>query len=97
MPILVHVADHRSGVRVVGIDEHDSVAAARAFSESVSADYPSLVDPHSKLLMKLPMLPQAAVPSTLFIDAEGKVAACVIGPITALELVSVLARIREAT
>jgi thiol-disulfide isomerase/thioredoxin len=97
MPILVRAAEHTSGVRVVGVDERDSVTAARALSSSLGATYPSLVDPHSTLLMRLPMLPQDAVPSTLFIDAHGKVAASVIGPITAKELRSVLSRIRATT
>ncbi len=40
------------------------------------------------------MLPHNAIPSTLFIDGQGGVAASVVGPITSQELTSVLSRVR---
>jgi len=79
MPVLVHAAGR--SLHVVGIDERDSATSARRFATSLGAHYPSLADPQGKLLGRLRMLPQTGVPSTVFLDREGRVAARVIGPI----------------
>jgi thiol-disulfide isomerase/thioredoxin len=79
MPVLVHAAG--TSLRVVGIDERDSARSARTFATSRGARYPSLADPQGKLLGRLRMLPQTGVPSTVFLDREGRVAARVIGPV----------------
>jgi thiol-disulfide isomerase/thioredoxin len=98
MPLLARAAsDHGSELQILGLDERDRSSSARAFRASVGATYPSLVDPASRLLMKLPMLPHDAVPSSLFIDSHGKVAARVIGPMTSQQLTSVLTRLRAAS
>jgi thiol-disulfide isomerase/thioredoxin len=95
MPILARAARrHGSALLVLGIDERDSDTAARRFSSSLGATYPSLVDRDSRLLMKLPMVPQNAIPSTVFLDGDGGVAAWVVGPVTSVELASVISRIR---
>jgi thiol-disulfide isomerase/thioredoxin len=79
MPVLVHAAG--KSLRVVGIDERDSASSARTFASSRGARYPSLADPQGTLLGHLRMLPQTGVPSTLFLDREGRVAARVVGPL----------------
>lgn len=86
-----------SGLLVVGLDERDRASSARTFSSSLGATYPSLVDTDSQLLTRLPMLPHNALPSSLFIDGEGKIAAVAVGPITSLQLTSVLSRLEEAS
>jgi thiol-disulfide isomerase/thioredoxin len=68
-------------IRVVGIDERDHSGSARAFVASRGVTYPSLSDPDGRLLASLPMLPQTGVPSTLFLDRRGRVAARVVGPV----------------
>lgn len=78
MPRLAHAA---GVIRVVGIDERDHSGSALAFAASRGATYPSLSDPDGKLLARLPMLPQTGVPSTLFLDRRGRVAARVVGPV----------------
>jgi thiol-disulfide isomerase/thioredoxin len=79
MPVLARTAG--ASITVVGIDERDSSRSARAFAASRRATYPSLFDPDGKLLARLSMLPQAGVPSTLFLDRHGRVAARVVGPV----------------
>jgi thiol-disulfide isomerase/thioredoxin len=79
MPVLARAAGAR--LRVVGIDERDSATSARRFATSRGASYPSLSDPDGKLLAQLRMLPQTGVPSTLFLDRDGRIAARVIGPV----------------
>jgi thiol-disulfide isomerase/thioredoxin len=71
------------GVRFVGIDTRDNVAAARAFVRNFDIPYPSLVDRDGQLLAEfVHLVPISAVPSTVVIDADGRVAAKVIGRVT---------------
>jgi thiol-disulfide isomerase/thioredoxin len=68
-------------VRFVGIDEEDRPEAARSFAAAVGAGYPHLVDPDGSLLARIPLVPSTAIPSTVVIDQEGRVAARVIGAV----------------
>ncbi|CAL9275463.1 TlpA family protein disulfide reductase [Streptomyces rochei] len=66
------------GVQFVGINTRDtSVGPARAFEEEFGVSYPSLYDPAGKLMLRFEKgtLNPQAIPSTLIIDREGKVAA----------------------
>ena len=71
-PALVRVARSTatSGVRFVGIDEHDQPAAAADFVRSVRSPYPHLVDDGHLLAAVGRWLPQA-VPGSLVIDRSG--------------------------
>ncbi|WGX96396.1 TlpA disulfide reductase family protein [Nocardioides sp. L-11A] len=75
-------------VRFVGINVRDNDAAARAFEASYGIAYPSLTtDTSSDALLAFgPSLPPSAVPSTLVVDADGRLAARVIGPVDASTL-----------
>jgi thiol-disulfide isomerase/thioredoxin len=79
MPVLARATGSR--LRVVGIDERDSSRSARRFATSRGATYPSLADPDGTLLAQLRMLPQTGVPSTVFLDRRGRIAARVVGPV----------------
>ncbi|MEU3899383.1 TlpA disulfide reductase family protein [Streptomyces sp. NPDC045251] len=66
------------GVQFLGINTRDtSVGPARAFEEEFGVSYPSLYDPAGKLLLRFEKgtLNPQAIPSTLIVDREGKVAA----------------------
>ncbi|MEU6350200.1 TlpA disulfide reductase family protein [Streptomyces sp. NPDC047072] len=66
------------GVQFVGINTRDtSVANARAFEQDYDVSYQSLYDPTGKLMLRFKKgtLNPQAVPSTLVIDREGKIAA----------------------
>ena len=70
-------------VRFVGIDTRDSDAAARAFVENVGLTYPNIVDPDGVLLLAFKgNLNPNAIPSTLVLDRQGRVAARVVGEVT---------------
>ena len=88
MPVLVHAAGR--SLRVVGIDERDSAGSARAFAASRGARYPNLADPQGELLSHLRMLPRTGVPSTVFLDRQGRVAARVVGPVDSHILARIL-------
>jgi thiol-disulfide isomerase/thioredoxin len=68
-----------SQVRFVGIDEQDKPAAAQSFASAAGTTYPHLVDPDGSLLARIPLVPSTAIPSTVVIDQEGRIAARVIG------------------
>ncbi|GAA1604845.1 TlpA family protein disulfide reductase [Kribbella catacumbae] len=67
-------------VRFVGIDTRDNSAAAQAFVRSFDITYPSVVDTDGQVLLAFRrVLPVNAVPATLILDRDGRVAARVIG------------------
>lgn len=96
-PALAAVARSTAGqgVKFVGIDENDEDAAATAFLARIGSSYPNLADPQGRLLASLRMLPPA-VPSSLVIDPQGRVAARVIGPTTEAGMTALLATVRSA-
>ena len=79
------------GVVFVGIDTKDSDAAAQAFVERFGIDYPSVVDTDgSKQLLFRDNLPPSAIPSTLVIDRQGRVAARAIGEVDRSRLLGLI-------
>src|SRR5689334_2133988 len=84
MPELVKAAaskDHPAAY--VGINIRDSgKAAAEAFVRRFGVPYPSVFDPSGKALLAFAgTLSPRTVPSTVVLDAEGRIAAAVIGPL----------------
>jgi thiol-disulfide isomerase/thioredoxin len=70
------------GVQFVGLNTRDSTEPAQAFVERFGLDYPSIVDTDgSRQLLFRDSLPPAAIPSTLVIDRQGRVAARAIGEV----------------
>jgi len=71
------------GVQFVGINIRDDRAAARAFERRFGITYPSVFDPAARLLLQFrTTLPPNAIPSTIVVDRQGKVAARVVGGTT---------------
>ncbi len=83
-PVLKRVSEEtqKLGVRFVGINVRDNDAAARAFEDSYGIEYPSITtDTSSDAVLAFgPALPPSAVPSTLVVDAQGRLAARIVGP-----------------
>lgn len=68
------------GVRFVGIDTRDSETAAKEFVARYGITYPNLPDPDGQLQLAFrDTLPPQSIPSTIFIDAQGRVAARILG------------------
>jgi thiol-disulfide isomerase/thioredoxin len=82
-PILRRVSDETAarGVRFVGINVRDNDASARAFERRYKITYPSIVtaDSGEALLAFGSKLPPNAVPSTMVVDQQGRLAARIIG------------------
>ena len=78
------------GVRFVGLDIRDNDAAARAFQTEFKITYPSLPTDGAALLAFHGAAPAAAVPTTLVLDGQGRVAARISGAVTRLSLVQLV-------
>ncbi|MFC7468799.1 TlpA family protein disulfide reductase [Actinomadura keratinilytica] len=79
-PNLVKVAEDTAdqGVQFVGINTRDSnKGPAIAFEKDYEVGYPSLYDPQGKQILRFPRgsLSPQAIPSTVVIDRDGKIAA----------------------
>ena len=75
------------GVEFVGINTRDDEEKARAFERTKNISYPSVVDEDGELLLAFhETLPPSAIPSTLVIDRDGRMAARIIGPVTESKL-----------
>lgn len=84
------------GVRFVGIDVRDNPAAARAFARSFRIPYPSIDDQSGRILAAFAgVVPVSAVPSTIFVDRQGRIAARVVGGVDAKTLRQVIADLVE--
>lgn len=79
MPHLIALAQEDPRVRVVGLNVRDEAAAAESFASELGIDFPSIVDADGSLLRSIPGVPPAALPSTVILDAQGRIAARVIG------------------
>ena len=72
------------GVQFIGLNIRDNDAAAVAFEREFDITYPSITtaDSAPPLLALGSFLPQRAVPSTVIVDRDGRVAARVVGKTT---------------
>ncbi|MDQ0750413.1 thiol-disulfide isomerase/thioredoxin [Streptomyces africanus] len=81
------------GVQFVGINTRDtSTGAALAFEKDWGITYPSLYDPTGKLLLRFDKgtLNPQAIPSTLILDRDGKIAARSLSALSEERLVKML-------
>lgn len=81
-PALVRVARdlEDDGLTVVGLNTRDSQTSANAFVETYAVPYPNIVDADGRLQLAFrDSLPPQAIPSTLVIDRDGRVAGRILG------------------
>ena len=85
------------GVVFLGIDSRDpDVAAVRAFEDRFDIPYDSIYDPAGQTLLAFHgILPPQTIPSFVFVDADGKVAARVLGEIDRSTLYGVVEDVLE--
>lgn len=92
-PVLRDVSEEYAptGVRFLGLNVKDNAAAATAFERRFDISYPSLDDASGQATFALSQyLPASVVPATLVLDAEGRVAARVLGAVETSTLRSLL-------
>lgn len=62
-----------------------------AFNRTRGITYPSIFDPDGSLLVRFAgTLPATAIPSTIIIDTDGRMAARVVGPVTEQTLINIV-------
>ncbi len=72
--------DARSDVQVVGVNGRDDAGTALAFERTFALSYPSIDDADGRAIAALQgLVALNAVPTTLVLDPEGRVAARIIG------------------
>jgi thiol-disulfide isomerase/thioredoxin len=82
------------GVQFVGINVYDQAATALSFNETYGITYPSIIDVDNgaaKLAFTGTVPPQA-VPTTLVLDRNGRVAARILGQLPGKSVLSALIR-----
>ena len=71
------------GVDFLGLDVRDENAAALAYDAQFGIKFPSLQDPQGAIALALnQIIPADAVPETVIVDSNGKVAATIKGAVT---------------
>jgi thiol-disulfide isomerase/thioredoxin len=79
-----------TGAAFIGVNVNDEQDAAQAFVSARGITYPSVFDPAGHVMLAYRDVPPADVPSTLVIDASGKIAALHLGVITGAQLTSMI-------
>lgn len=70
----------QDGVRFLGVNIRDGAAAAQAFARKFDITYPSIIDTDGEVALAFSGIASpTAVPTTLVIDAEGRVASRIVG------------------
>ncbi|TDD71831.1 TlpA family protein disulfide reductase [Actinomadura darangshiensis] len=94
-PSLQHVYDESKakGVEFLGVNFKDSKANAQAFERKFKVTYPSLFDADGQATLAFREVPPSAIPSTLVLDRQGRVAARIIGATTYSKLSSLVAKV----
>jgi thiol-disulfide isomerase/thioredoxin len=78
------------GVRFLGVDVKEDRQFAQAFLDSRQIAYPSLYDPRGEVALAFRDYPANAIPSTIVLDRQGRVAAVYTAAVTEQDLRSVV-------
>ena len=81
------------GVQFLGINVKDTEQLARAFEENLGIEFPSLSDPRGEVALAFRDYPASAVPSTIVLDRESRVAAVYTGAVAQEDLRNVLGQL----
>jgi thiol-disulfide isomerase/thioredoxin len=85
----------RADAQFIGLNTRDaSPAAPVAFLRTQGVTYPSIFDPSGQSLLQLAgQVPPSAIPSTLVLDRQGRVAIRVLGQVSQATLVDMVAEV----
>lgn len=85
-----HAATQDKGVEFLGLGERHTLPKLREFMQRYGVTYPAVLDTDGSIIARLRQLPVSAVPSTLVVDRQGRVAARWVGPVLGSQLRQVL-------
>ncbi|GII88484.1 hypothetical protein Ssi03_64740 [Sphaerisporangium siamense] len=97
-PVLKDIAAKTKdrGVTFLGVDFKDDKAQALAFQRTQQPGYPSLYDQPGKVALAFHgMVNPAAIPSTLVLDRQGRVAARALGEVRHSDLLNVVTKVSD--
>lgn len=94
-PGLATLSRANPSVAFLGVNEKDSVSSARAFVRDNDMPYPSVVDRLGTLAAGWPVA--VGLPSTIVVDAQGRIAARFTGPVLPGDVTPVLTRLQAET
>jgi thiol-disulfide isomerase/thioredoxin len=89
----VHAEDAGRGVTFLGINVKDDRQLARAYLSSNGITYPSLYDPRGEVALAFRDYPANAIPSTIVLDRQNRVAAVYTAQVAQKDLRAVLDRL----
>jgi thiol-disulfide isomerase/thioredoxin len=92
----VYTENKDKGVEFIGVNFKDSKANAEAFERKFKVTYPSLFDADGQVTLAFREVPPSAIPSTLVLDRQGRVAARIIGATTYSKLNPLVAKVVAA-
>lgn len=89
------LADSTAGlpVRLLGIDVRDGRDSAADFVRNFQIGYPSIADPGQRVGLALRGIPLAAIPITVVVDRQQRVAAVYIGQVLASDVLPEIQRV----
>lgn len=89
----VHSEFADQGVSFVGVNVRDQAPTAAAFTETFGLGYPSIVDTDSSVQLAFTgTVPPNAVPTTLVLDKQGRVASRILGQLQEASILAILVR-----
>lgn len=80
------------GVVFVGVNLRDDHDGATAYEQEYKLTYPSIFDPGGRVALQFRDVPPAAIPSTLVIDATGRIASIHLGTVTHGDLADMITK-----
>jgi len=90
MPILNEAQAQYPNVQFLGLNALDDQTSASQFAEDLGLTFDSIRDPEGELLANIPGVPPRALPSSIVIDKQGRIATRIIGPVEDGQLNNIL-------
>jgi len=84
--------ERHNKVKVIGVVFNDTVSAATGFESHYGSLYPSIVDPGGVIANSYGV---TSPPTTFVINAQGRVAATLLGPVSTAQLYAVVKRVQQ--
>lgn len=88
-----YTATRASGVRFIGVDIKDERQLAAAFDRAKHITYPSIFDADGRVALQFSNYPPNAIPSTIVLDRQHRVAAVFLRPLVRSELLPIVRRL----
>jgi peroxiredoxin len=80
----------KGGAVFIGVNVLDQEDPARAFISAHKITFPSIFDPAGHVIQAFANVPPTAIPSTIVIDASGKIAALQVSPVSEADLTAMI-------